>query len=97
MLGSGGELARGKAVMALELVGHRVVRVALSVSWFVLYILICIVVVTVPFVWCSVRLPLSRPTSFCLFPSILLPTPAGGGAAERLRGPLALATAKLQH
>jgi len=35
-------------------------------------------VVTVPFVCCSVKLPLSRPTSFCLFISILLHTPAGG-------------------
>ena len=34
-----------------------------------------------PSVCCSVKLPLSRPTSFCLFPSILLRTPAGGGAA----------------
>jgi len=41
----------------------------------------CIVVVTVPFVCCSVKLPLSRPTSFCLFLSILLHTLTGGGAA----------------
>ena len=34
-----------------------------------------------PSVCCSVKLPLSRPTSFCLFLSILLRTPAGGGAA----------------
>ena len=38
--------------------------------------LICIIVVPVPFVCCSVKLPLSRPTSFCLFLSILLRTPA---------------------
>ena len=58
------------------------VRADLRVLWFVLCILlICIVVVTVPFVCCSVKLPLSRPTSFCLFLSILLHTPAGGGAA----------------
>ena len=44
------------------------------------FLLICIVV-TVPSVCCSVKLPLSRPTSFCLFLSILLRTPAGGGAA----------------
>jgi len=43
--------------------------------------LFCIVVVTVPFVCCSVKLPLSRPSSFCLFLSILPCTPAGGGAA----------------
>jgi len=34
-----------------------------------------------PSVCCSVKLPLSRPPSFCLFLSILLRTPAGGGAA----------------
>ena len=34
-----------------------------------------------PSVCCSVKLPLSRPTSFCLFLSILLRTPAGVGAA----------------
>ena len=43
------------------------------------FLLICIVVVTVPFVCCSVKLPLSRPTSFCLFLFILLHTTAGGG------------------
>jgi len=37
--------------------------------------LFCIVVVTV---CCSVKLPLSQPTSFCLFLSILLRTPAAG-------------------
>jgi len=43
--------------------------------------LFCTVVIPVPFVCCSVKLPLSRPTSFCLFLSILLRTPVGGGAA----------------
>ena len=45
------------------------------------FLLICIVVVPVPSVCCSVKLPLSRPTSFCLFLSILLCTLAGGGEA----------------
>jgi len=44
-------------------------------------LLICIVVVPVPFVCCSVKLPLCRPTSFCLFLSILLRTSVGRGAA----------------
>jgi len=58
-------------------------RAALWVVQFVLcFLLICIVVVPVPFVCCSVKLPLSWPTSFCLFLSILLHTPAGGGAAS---------------
>jgi len=64
-------------------------RVALCILLFVLCILlISIVVVPVPFVCCSVKLPLSRPTSFCLFLSILLPTPAGGGAIEQPIGPI---------
>jgi len=45
------------------------------------YPLFCTVVVPVPSVCCSVKLPLSRPTSFCLFISILLRTAVGGGAA----------------
>jgi len=45
------------------------------------FLLVCIVVVPVPSVCCSVKLPLSRPTSFCLFLSILLRTVVGGGAA----------------
>ena len=57
-------------------------RAALWVVRIVLCILlICIIIVTVPFVCCSVKLPLSRPTCFCLFLSILLCTAAGGGAA----------------
>ena len=50
--------------------------------WFVLCIpLICIVAVPVPFVCCSVQLPLSQPTGFFLFLSILLHTAVGGGEA----------------
>ena len=56
------------------------VRAALSAGCFVLCIpLICIIVVTVPFVCCSVKLPLSRPTSF--FPFSSAPQWGGGGAA----------------
>ena len=84
MLGSGGgELGSGKGLAAWE---HAAAAGSESYSLrfarFVLCILlICIVVVTVPFVCCSVKLPLSQPTSFCLFLSILLCTPAEGGAA----------------
>jgi len=57
-------------------------RAAICVVRFVLrFLLICIIVVPVPSVCCSVKLPLSRPTSFCLFYSILLCIAAGGGAA----------------
>jgi len=78
-----GELARGKLITAWEHSGYQAVRVALCISLFILYIhLISIIVVTVCFVCCPVKLPLSRPTSFCLFLSILLPIPVGGGAIE---------------
>ena len=78
-----GERCSGNSLVAQECVA--VVRSGKAALWvvrFVLcFLLICIVVVPVPFVCCSVKLPLSRPTSFCLFLSILLRTPAGGGAA----------------
>jgi len=82
MLGSGGgELGSGNSLAAREL-AVRSWRAALRVVRFVLcFLLICIVVVIAPFVCCSVKLPLSQPTSFCLFLSILLVTLARGGAA----------------
>jgi len=82
MLGSGGgELGEWNSFTARER-WRRFGRAALWVVQFVLCILlICIAVVTAPFACCSVKLPLSRPTRFCLFPSILLCTPTGGGAA----------------
>jgi len=62
--------------------GGRSGRAALWVVRFVLcFPFIYTLVIAVPFVCCSVKLPLSRPTSFCLFLSILLCTPEGGGAA----------------
>jgi len=87
-----GELARGdggeKSVMDWEHAGHWAVRAALCILLFVLYILlISVIVVTVPFVCCSVKLPLSGPMRFCLFLSILLLTPAGEGTTEQLHGP----------
>jgi len=99
MLGSGrGEVARRKGVVAGESVGHRAVRAALCVSLFILYILLIgIAVVTVCFVCCSIKLPLSGPMNFCLFLSILLPTPDGEGVKERPRVPLLPAMAKLQQ
>jgi len=88
MLHSGwAELGGGKAVAAQE---HMAAVGGESCSAFCCFVLcillICIVVVTVPFACCSVKLPLSQPTSFCLFLSILLRTPVEGGAAERPRG-----------
>jgi len=84
MLGSGGgELCSGNSLVARE---HTVAAVRESGSvgpavCVVLFPLICIVVVPVPSVCCSVKLPLSQPTSFCLFLSILLRTLVGGGMA----------------
>jgi len=75
------------------------VRVALSILLFVLYIFLIriisylLIVVTVHFV----KLPLSQPTSFRLFLSILLHTPAAEGTTEQSHGPVLLAMAKLQH
>jgi len=86
MLGSsGGEPGGGNSLVAPErAVAVWSGRAALWVVQFVLcFLLFCIVVVAIPFVCCSVKLPLSQPTSFCLFLSILLCTPAGGGAAAR--------------
>ena len=85
MLGSGGgELGSGNSLVAWErvvLVWSRRERLCCAICFVLCVPLFCIFVVTVPFVCCSVKLPLSRPTSFCLFLSILLRTPAGGGVA----------------
>jgi len=77
MLGSGGgELGGGNSLVARE--GRAAVR-SKRADLFCGFVLgiprFCIVVVTVPFVCCSVKLPLSPPTSFCLFLPIL---PSGG-------------------
>ena len=84
MVGSGGgELGGGNSLAARESAAAVWSgKAVLWVVWFVLcFLLICIIVVPVPFVCCSVKLPLSRPTSFCLILSLLLCTPVGGGAA----------------
>jgi len=58
---------------------QRAVRVALSILLFVLCILlVSIVVVTVPFVCWSVKLPLSQHTSFLLVSFHSLPHPSVG-------------------
>jgi len=74
-----GEVAGGKLIAAQECMGHRVVRVALCISLFVLYtLLISIVFVIVCFICCSAKLPLPRPTSFLPFSSHYPPHPSGG-------------------
>ena len=82
----GGSWGDGKALAARE--GRAAVRSGRAALWVVRFVscflLICIIVVPIPFDCCSVKLPLSRPTSFCLFLSILLRTPAGGGVAAWL-------------
>jgi len=78
-----GQLGGGNSLTAQEHVAPvRYVRAALWVVRFVLcFPLICIVVVPVPFVCCSVKMPLSRPTGFCLCLSVVFRTPVCGGAA----------------
>jgi len=56
-------------------------RLSVLCGFVLCFLLICIVVVTVPFVCCSVKLPLSRPTGFCPFLSHLLCTLVWGGEA----------------
>ena len=54
------ELARGRWIMAEECAGHQAVRESCSVYLLVLGILlISFIVVTICFLWCSVKLPLS--------------------------------------
>jgi len=88
MLGSGwGELGGGKAVATRERAAavreSGSLRSAVRVVYCPDLYRCCS---CFPFVCCSVKLPLSRPTSFCLFLSVLLRTVARGGAAERPRG-----------
>jgi len=72
--GSGNSLAAWEGTAAV-----RSGRTALWVVRFVLcFLLICTIVVPVPFVCCSVKLPLSRPTSF-LPGSFYSPWHPGGG------------------
>jgi len=67
MLGSGGGVRLGGNSLAAR-EGSAAVRSGRAALWVVRFLLciplICIIVVTVPFVCCSVKLPLSRPTSF---------------------------------
>ena len=91
--GQGGPTPGGRLVVAQEHMEHRAPRVALCISHFVWYILfVSIIVVTVCFICCSVKLPLPWPTSFCLFLSILLHSPVGEGMIERPCGALSPAT-----
>jgi len=66
--------------MVRECVARWAVRVALCISLFVLYIfLINVIVVTVHFVSCSVKLPLSQTTSFAFFFPFSSPLQEGRG------------------
>jgi len=79
MLGSGEGVAREELGRGRE--GSAVVQSERAVVFcgFLLYIpLFCIVVVTVPLVCCSVKLPLSRPTSFLTVYFHSPPHPGGG-------------------
>jgi len=77
MLGSGGG---GSAAGTHSWLGRAQWRLGprerfCSAGLFCIFPFFCIIVVTVPFVCCSVKLPLSRPTSFCRV-ALLLPTAA---------------------
>ena len=74
------------------------VKLVLCILLFVLCVLlISIVVVTFPFVCCSVTLPLSRPASFLPVSFYCLPHSSRAGRwVEQLHGPLLPATAKLE-
>jgi len=73
-----GGLGGGKSLAAWERAAVAVGE-SNSVLLFVLCILlICTVVANVPFVCCSVKLPLSRPTSFLLVSFHSPPHPSGG-------------------
>jgi len=84
MLGSGEKGAGGPGTRTYGSGARVPVRSRRAALWIVRFVLgfplTCIIVVPVPFVCCCVKLPLSGPTSFCLFLSILLRTPAGEGA-----------------
>jgi len=73
------ELTRGSGPRGS---GGRGGQLCCAVCFLLCIPLFCIIVVPVPSVCCSVKLPLSRPTGFCLFLSILLRTPAGRGSAR---------------
>jgi len=80
----GGERGGGNSLAARE---HAASvwsgRVSLSVVRFVLCFLLICIVVAVPFVCCSVKLPLSRPISFLLV-SFHSPPHPGGGRGSRV-------------
>jgi len=86
MLGSGGGGAAAGTHSRLGSAGCRSCRgerLSGSCGSLLCFLLICIVVVTVLFVCCSVKLPLSRPTGF-LPVSFHSPPHAGGGRGCRV-------------
>jgi len=98
MLGSGWGSWPGEVGHSSEHAGHRAVRVDLCISLFVLYILhISIVVVTAPYVCCSVKLPLSQLMSFFPFSFHSPPHPSGVRGDRAASWPYVAAMAKLQH
>ena len=81
---SGGSGAAGNSLAARERAAPVLFRESgcldRAVRWYVFSFFVPLLFLF-PSVCCSVKLPLSRPTGFCLFLVILLRTPAGGGAA----------------
>jgi len=95
---SGGQLGGGNSFAARERVAPVLCgRAALWVVRFVLCILlICIIVVPVPFVCCSLKLPLSRLTSF-LPVSFYSPPHTGRGRGSHVELLLPAAAKLLTH
>jgi len=84
-MGSGeGELGSGNSVRARERTAVAVGESSSVLQFVLCILLICIIVIPVPFVCCSVKLPLSRPTGFCLFHSSPHPSGGRGGLVEDL-------------
>ena len=94
------QLGREKGVTDQECAGHRVGSESYSVYF---YCLCCVFSLSVSllllFILFTVLLncPYPDPPLFCLFLSVLLPTPAGEGWQSDRSGPLLPATAKMQH
>jgi len=89
----GGELGSGKSVKAQEPMAAAGGKSSAFHCFVLCILLICIIVVTVPFVCCSFKLPLCRPTRF-LPVSFHSPPHLSGGRGGHV-ALLLLATAKL--
>ena len=77
-----GSWPRGRQSRLWECTGNCAVRVALNISLFFLCILLLCIVVPVPLICCSVKLPLSQPMRFLTF-SFYSPPHSSAGRSGR--------------